>query len=830
MKIFSKLRIWKKVLCSNPIMFLDSTGTISRKVKGQKAPFLYSMVAHDPNNKCIVPIIEWVSTATNHVNISKYLTTCKYIFDDNSISYPHLIVTDHSWALINAVLLSFNQCNLQNYLNWSYIIFVQKIDDLALKNKMKVRIYLCSTHFLKCIIKNSKLVKVEKEIRRAFIYFFTLVQNSTTLNQIEIYLINIHNIFMSKEFDQSVQYSLQTLASELKNRKLNNIDIDNERSLPHERERDKNHEKFVEESNIYFVVDFDKKVRENSPWNNYFNALVEQWNQLLENRSSINKITLNLLANPFYSPGLFNLIQRELHKLPLWTGLFLTDLNFSYNVKTRLTNNPAENHFLQVKHRILNRRKWLYCSEIVAAFFNILLAKFHKHYDDEKTLIGSSQTKLQATIHQDVWKPEKRKRVKGVYFDSCDLLHLKESNSAPFNGLKFNELFDQFNFTNNENLLVEPIKLTGNTENINDFQQKNDDQSDNIHKNFDENFQDSSGSSSSAEDLEIHLSEIDEEKDASEVDEEILEWFSKLPISIEITKPPVATEVNEDVNLGLDNQSFNLPSLDTKLSESVEIPTNLNNTRYSLENSKESFIGQYNDTENILDDEEILKILKFEFCSFFEKKKNIYEVIKKQFFSNSDLFEKIILEIRAIEPSTIYSNQHIEQKYDDFKRNLQLDDHLYPVFSTGDGACLYHSIALIIFGTESFTFLIKLCSIYMLLKNEEYFRKGCESWDISFEQFVVDSCKWGEYGKDLNVISIEIFLNRNILCYNQSKNPLTPVLYNFSQRINKNPILLGLVREHFFPILSKFDSFKPFKKHNDVDVCSFKGMEKFSHI
>jgi len=73
------------------------------------------------------------------------------------------------------------------------------------------------------------------------------------------------------------------------------------------------------------------------------------------------------------------------------------------------------------------------------------------------------------------------------------LLHLKESNSAPFNGMKFNELFDQFNLKNYENSLEKPIILTGNTENIKDFQQKNDDLSENIHKNFDQNFHKSSG-------------------------------------------------------------------------------------------------------------------------------------------------------------------------------------------------------------------------------------------------------------------------------------------------------------------------------------------------
>ena len=71
------------------------------------------MVAHDQLNKVKVPIVEWFSTATNHINISKYLTTCKQIFEDNLVPFPQIVVTDHSWALINAVFLAFNQCSLQ---------------------------------------------------------------------------------------------------------------------------------------------------------------------------------------------------------------------------------------------------------------------------------------------------------------------------------------------------------------------------------------------------------------------------------------------------------------------------------------------------------------------------------------------------------------------------------------------------------------------------------------------------------------------------------------------------------------------------------------------
>ena len=71
-----------------------------------------------------MPIIEWISTATNHINIAKYLSSAKQIFDENKIPYPKVVVTDQGWALVNATLLSFNHCNLPNYLNWCFLILI----------------------------------------------------------------------------------------------------------------------------------------------------------------------------------------------------------------------------------------------------------------------------------------------------------------------------------------------------------------------------------------------------------------------------------------------------------------------------------------------------------------------------------------------------------------------------------------------------------------------------------------------------------------------------------------------------------------------------------
>ncbi len=398
-------------------------------------------------------------------------------------------------------------------------------------------------------------------VRRAFIYSFTLIQNSVTVYQIEIYLINIHNLYMSKQFDMSVQYSLQTLASELRNRKLNNINIDNEKGLPNERERDQNFASFVEASKIYFVVNFDEKVKENSPWETLFISLIKNWDQLIETRSSIN--STNLLANPFYCPELWFLLRRELYKLPLWTGVLLPNIHFSYEIKTRLSNNPVENHFLQAKYRLLNRRSRLSCSEIIGPFYSNILAKFFKYYDDQKELSDSSLKKIGATIHQDTWKPEKPKKVKGRLVDAADILGLSEKNSAAFNGLKFDELFDKFKMeTIFNNTAIRSTTQTGQSANLSEQAAETSHMSEiTIVNRNDSQCHDSSSSTSSisrSSNLE-NGTDIEINSDQEEFNEDILNWFSNLKSPIkDVSKSPEVIDIkgNESIIQGIDAKTI----------------------------------------------------------------------------------------------------------------------------------------------------------------------------------------------------------------------------------------------------------------------------------
>lgn len=191
-----QFEIWKFVREINSIWFFDATGNIHRDINKQKKPFYYSLVCHDTNLKSIVPVAEFLTTANDQVTIGKYLSDIRLIFEKNSSKnmLPSIIVTDNGWALMNSVLSSFNDCDMKQYINWCYC-FVHGRPEVR---QYKIILYLCSTHFLKNMIKKAKQVTIANHVRRAFLFMFALLQNSITIEQINLYLKKIHAILYTE--------------------------------------------------------------------------------------------------------------------------------------------------------------------------------------------------------------------------------------------------------------------------------------------------------------------------------------------------------------------------------------------------------------------------------------------------------------------------------------------------------------------------------------------------------------------------------------------------------------------------------------------------------
>ena len=377
--------MWMFIQKKWPVWYFDATGTICKKIDNQKLPYLYSIVAHDHESKSIIPIAEFLTTSHTQINISLKLMQIKHYFLKYSslcgkkygFNFPiaPFVVTDFSWPLINSVLDVFNNLTIIQYLNMSFDIIVNKKEDNLIH--INTFVYLCSIHLLKTFIKKSKKIqhpdkKNEIRVKKSLIFCFTLLQNASSLDEIEFLLQHIYNVFNIKSRNQCFVFSICLIENRLKNRNLDqdfsyeSTNIDNEREL--------SRIELNSSENLVYTKRQLKGLKNNSPFTKYFDTMI---NNTFKNNIGI--LEENSEENIFYNPILFNLIKDQLYVLPLWTGIF-TNL-FSKNNKLdidiikRLQNNPVEGWYQILKNKIVVN-SGVMPSEIASLTYERLRFKF----------------------------------------------------------------------------------------------------------------------------------------------------------------------------------------------------------------------------------------------------------------------------------------------------------------------------------------------------------------------------------------------------------------------------------------------------------------------
>ena len=119
---------------------------------------------------------------------------------------------------------------------------------------------------------------------------------------------------------------------------------------PQERKRDAQFQSFLKESTR---TDCNlKRLKHNSPFKLYFDSQIKNY-ETSSDSSDMDQDNLN----EFYSPVLFKILRDQLYIIPLWSGIMIHDKIKGYSIKTRLTNNPVENYFGQLKNNILQNKK-----------------------------------------------------------------------------------------------------------------------------------------------------------------------------------------------------------------------------------------------------------------------------------------------------------------------------------------------------------------------------------------------------------------------------------------------------------------------------------------
>jgi hypothetical protein len=123
--------MWLHTQIVNPVWYFDATGSIIIDVFGEKTPLLYSLVCHDLSTKTIIFIYEFITMSHSEDSLAGFLSAfrrklVREIPSQKYFSIALIVVMDFSWTSIDAVLDSFNYCNIDQYIRWCYDVLIGK--------------------------------------------------------------------------------------------------------------------------------------------------------------------------------------------------------------------------------------------------------------------------------------------------------------------------------------------------------------------------------------------------------------------------------------------------------------------------------------------------------------------------------------------------------------------------------------------------------------------------------------------------------------------------------------------------------------------------------
>ena len=228
---------------------------------------------------------------------------------ENNISkqyspFPKVFVTDQSLALINSMMEIFNNCTMNQYLEWCFDILILKIRKIFINTSIPIYGYLCASHYLKNIIQHTndalnlkkKYKKIDDQtllrmkIKELFIYSFTLLQNSVNIEDFNNDLSDIYFIFKSKTKNKHFHQSFERITKRLYLRD-NSVMFD----------LSKDDEEIQKNIDEFKLISRDVKigVKENSPFNKYFEKFLDGIENTIESNYD-----LISEKNEFYFPNL----------------------------------------------------------------------------------------------------------------------------------------------------------------------------------------------------------------------------------------------------------------------------------------------------------------------------------------------------------------------------------------------------------------------------------------------------------------------------------------------------------------------------------------------
>jgi hypothetical protein len=139
-----------------------------------------------------------------------------------------------------------------------------------------------------------------------------------------------------------------------------------------------------------------------------------------------------------------------------------------------------------------------------------------------------------------------------------------------------------------------------------------------------------------------------------------------------------------------------------------------------------------------------------------------------------------------------YNNQLIDL---DYYRLVNIWAKNYVgVYTNKDGNCLFHAISLNLFGSESYTFQIRLAAVFMCLEYEAFIRKYMSDYAYAydFDALILKKSKFGEWGSEIHFLLFFLLLYRPVYSFTPKNS-----LFSNPSSASTAPLVVFLRNSHF---------------------------------
>jgi hypothetical protein len=147
-------------------------------------------------------------------------------------------------------------------------------------------------------------------------------------------------------------------------------------------------------------------------------------------------------------------------------------------------------------------------------------------------------------------------------------------------------------------------------------------------------------------------------------------------------------------------------------------------------------------------------------------------------------------------------------------------DFMIPIWCCADGNCFWYSISNLLLGSDEYFFVIKVCSIFMLLEYRSEIDKILKryDYDVSLETFIENSMKVNEFSNELNIFATCIATNRPVYSFGGefSTHMIYSQKYELEYNKSNRPLKLAYEGNHFVALLSKEKNFNQKKIENEM--------------